>query len=314
MLGPLAELESARELPVVPEAERVARQRPKPAPSRPARESRDVARKQGRRPRPLLAFDRFPAGFEQFFLRVLFEFHGGLLRRRAAVHYLRTITLSCGQRCLLPGVCVNAVLRTAFLLLRVCLRWPGRWPATRGPSGGGRPRFAGAARRLAEAPQRARHPGREGGGEHHDQAAAIAAATGYFTARKIRKAVSPSSASEATQFVTGSGLVLRTARVEDFRPWADRATPPQTRAATMRHVLGHVGQRRPREQGRRGNPDERVHEIPDRVDDRDLVGEELDDVERRRDEDDPLARQHREAGGERERPARPRNPRTATVA
>src|SRR5262245_29564610 len=66
-------------------------------------------------------------------------------------------------------------------------------------------------------------------------AATAAAAKGYLTARKIRNAVRPSSVRDAIQLVTGSGLVLSAALLDAFRPCADSATPPHRRAAMMRH-------------------------------------------------------------------------------
>ena len=116
-----------------------------------------------------------------------------------------------------------------------------RPPRTASAARGGLGRRGGrAARREARKRRSVRAIQVDEQDRQHDDGARgdAAAASGYFTARKSRKAVRPSSASEASQFVTGSGLVLMTARVDDFSPCAESATPPQTSAATIRHCSG----------------------------------------------------------------------------
>ena len=106
-----------------------------------------------------------------------------------------------------------------------------------------------------------------------------AAAAGCFSARKPRPTTKMSSLMLRIQLLNGSGLALATARVPAL-PKCDPAAsvPPRSADKPLDRRAG-VTKRRDRDQRAADGPDDRVDRVPDRVDPRDLVGDELDDVQ-----------------------------------
>jgi hypothetical protein len=86
-----------------------------------------------------------------------------------------------------------------------------------------------------------------------------------------------SPASDKARFENGSGEVLTAARVEALATWLVAARlPPQQRGSRRPGALVDA-ENGGRERRARGNADDGVHHVPEAVDARDLVGEELDE-------------------------------------
>ena len=107
--------------------------------------------------------------------------------------------------------------------------------------------------------------------------ATTSAAIGWAKASQSTVPTARSSPNDAAQLENGSGEVLITARLPVFARWLPAASEPPTIAAASagrrRRVAEHAG----RQRRTRRNADEGVHDVPQRVDAGDLVGEELDE-------------------------------------
>ena len=127
-----------------------------------------------------------------------------------------------------------------------------------------------------------------------ESAVTASAASGYFSASTPRPMTKTSSKRLKAQLLNGSGLALAATRVPALVTWLPAATVPPMRAMiACSHGRG-LAQRGDRDQRAAERADEGVDGVPQRVDPRHLVGDELDGVEHDRGADDPVVVEDRE--------------------